>query len=88
MLELYEQKLEVRAKSKTVAGTRSASRTLLRILRNVDVRDLSEADIDRFIIARRVEGVKDKTINGQLVYLRAALRHARTVGSSSTPFPR
>ncbi len=47
--------------------------------RNRSVYGLTETDLDGFILARRKEGVRDKTINGDLIILRAVLNHAVAV---------
>jgi len=79
VLDAYETKLEVRAKAKSVRNARCSSAKLLEVMGNVSVHTLTETDIDAFIVARRKEGVRDKTINGDLIILRAALRHAQKV---------
>jgi integrase len=41
---------------------------------------MSQSDLDRFVSQRRAQGVVDKTINGDLIILRAALNHGVAIG--------
>ena len=78
-LESYLTRQKIRSKPQSVQSAESAGRQLLRILGNVSVYDLTESTLDCFILARRKEGVCDKTINGDLIILRAVLNHAVSV---------
>jgi hypothetical protein len=41
---------------------------------------MAQEALDSFVLKRREEGVVDKTINGDLIILRAALNHGISAG--------
>ena len=79
-MDSYLDRQRVRSKAKSVRNAECSCRRLLRVLGNRSIYDLIEADLDHFVLARRREGVRDKTINGDLIILRAVLNHAVAVG--------
>ncbi len=79
-VDSYLDRQRVRSKVKSVRGAECSCGHLLRVLGNRSVYNLIEADLDLFILERRKQGVLDKTINGDLIILRAVLNHAVAVG--------
>lgn len=79
-VDSYLDRQRIRSKAKSVKNAECSSGNLIRVLGNRSVYGLTEADLDHFILARRGEGVRDKTINGDLIILRAVLNHAVGVG--------
>ena len=79
-IDSYLDRQRIRSKPKSVRNAQCSCGHLLRVLGNPSVYNLIESDLDRFILARRKEGVRDKTINGDLIILRAVLNHAVSVG--------
>ena len=75
VLEAYLSHLRVRAKQRSVKGAESCSRKLLEWFGGADATKLRSKDIDAFVKHRTGEGVKPKTVNGDLAVLRAALRY-------------
>lgn len=80
VLSVYLSHLESVAKRRSVGVARSSVGKLLESLADRDARRLSPADLDRFISSRKQEGVKSRTINGDLIVLRAAFHHALRSG--------
>ncbi len=79
VLEAYCRGQIARSKFSSIQQAEVASGHLIRILGNLDVHELSAADVDRFILLRRRE-VADRTVNSNLTYLRAALNYAVASG--------
>lgn len=79
-VDSYLDRQRVRSKVKRVRGAECSGGHLVRVLGNRSVYNLIEADLDLFILERRKQGVLDKTINGDLIILRAVLNHAVAVG--------
>ncbi len=79
-IDSYLDRQRIRSKAKSVRNAECSCGHLLRVLGNRSVYDLIESDLDHFVLARREEGVRDKTINGDLIILRAVLNHAVAVG--------
>jgi len=75
-IDSYLDRQRIRSKDKSVRNAVCSCGHLLRILGNPSIYSLVETDLDRFILARRGEGVRDKTINGDLIILRAVLNHS------------
>ncbi len=70
-IDSYLDRQRIRSKDKSVRNAVCSSGHLLRLLGNHSIYNLVESDLDRFVLARRGEGVRDKTINGDLIILRA-----------------
>jgi integrase len=79
-VDSYLDRQRIRSKAKSVRNAECSCGHLLRVLGNPSVYSLIESDLDHFVLARRKEGVRDKTINGDLIILRAVLNHAVSVG--------
>jgi integrase len=79
-VDSYLDRQRIRSKPKSVRSAECSCGHLLRVLGNRSVYNLIESDLDHFVLARRKEGVCDKTINGDLIILRAVLNHAVSVG--------
>ena len=69
-----------RNKPQTVKWVETHARCLVRHFGDIHVKHVRAREVDRFVGARRREGVKSNTINGDLRVLRAILRHARAAG--------
>ena len=76
VLRAYLERLAVYSKPSVVKQTRSTVDRLTVHLGSVVASSLSGKHLQRFISARRVEGVRDVTINGDLSTLRTALNRA------------
>ena len=72
----YFANLRTRAKAWSICGASSVSARVLDFFSGKDVRELNLRDINAFIQHRQKQGVKSKTINNDLAYIRAALRYA------------
>jgi len=81
----YFSNLRTRAKQWSINGARSVSTRLLDTFSGRDVLGLKPKDINVFIQHRQKQGVKSKTINNDLTYLRAALKYAVETGLLETP---
>ncbi len=79
-IDSYLDRQRIRSKPKSVRNAGCSCGHLLRVLGNRSVYNLIESDLDLFILARRKEGVRDKTINGDLIIIRAVLNHALSIG--------
>ena len=85
--ESYIDRQKIHSKPRSVYKAIGTSKTFLRILGNLSVYDLTESDLDSYILTRRSEGIRDQTINGDLRILKAILNHAVSVGLlSELPF--
>ena len=80
VLDCYLDRQRVYSKTKSVRGASCSCRKILEYFGHCSVYELGPADLDAFILHRRKSGVVDKTINGDLIILRAALNHALSIG--------
>lgn len=80
LLDSYVARLRVYAKRKSVGNAESAARQILSHFGDPAIQSMTQQHLDQFISDRRREGVVDKTINGDLIILRAALNHGVSAG--------
>lgn len=80
VLDSYRDYLGIHAKPNTLRQSESSFRRLLEAFAGLDTRDLGPLELDRFIQHRRADGVTPRTINGDLIVLRAILNHGVRVG--------
>jgi integrase/recombinase XerD len=80
LLDSYLARLRVYAKRKSVGNAESAARQILSRFGDPAIQSMTQQNLDQFISDRRREGVVDKTINGDLIILRAALNHGVSLG--------
>jgi hypothetical protein len=80
LLDAYLARLRVYGKRKSVGNAICSARQLLSQFGDPAVQSMTQQHLDQFICERRARGVVDKTINGDLIILRAALNHAVSSG--------
>lgn len=80
ILDSYMARQRVYSKKKSVRVAASSAKRLLLHFGDPPAADLKQSLIDAFVVARRAEGVSDKTVNNDLIVLRAALNHSVAVG--------
>lgn len=86
LVDVYLTSLRSRAKARSIAVTQSSCNRLLEHFGLREANSLTDPDLDQFISRRKAEGVKARTINGDLIVLRATLNHAvRTRALESLP---
>ena len=76
VLEAYLERQKIYSKKGSIKNARSSINRLLDHFGEVEISDLAGLELDAFVSARRAQGVSNKTINGDLIILRAALNHA------------
>ncbi|MFQ5507220.1 MAG: tyrosine recombinase XerC, partial [Planctomycetota bacterium] len=87
VLDSYLARLRVYSKRKSVKNAESSTRRLLDHFGDPRIPEITQEMLDSFILKRRQERVVDKTINGDLIILRAALNHGVSIGLiKSLPF--
>lgn len=80
VLDAYLARARVHSKRKSVRVAESSVRQLLEKLGDPPVDALTERLLDCFVVKRRASGLADKTINNDLIVLRAALNHGTAIG--------
>jgi integrase len=80
LLDIYLARLHVYAKRKSLANAECSARRILSHFGDPAIQAISQQDLDQFICWRRAQGLVDKTINGDLIILRAALNHGMSSG--------
>jgi integrase len=80
VLDSYLSRQRVHSKRKSVKVAEYSVRYLLRHFGDPPARELNQTLVDAFVTARRADEVAAKTINNDLIVLRAALNHGVTVG--------
>ena len=80
VLDSYLARQRVYSKLKSIRNAESTARRLLAHFGDPCASVMTQATLDGFVIARRNEGVVDKTVNGDLIVLRAALNHGVASG--------
>ncbi len=81
LVNSYLERQEVYSKRGSVKNARSCVNRLIQHFGDVELASLRALDLDRFISKPRAQGVTNKTINGDLIILRAVLNHALAVRS-------
>jgi integrase len=69
-----------RCKPRSIQISDQRSKGLVRRLGDVQLMDLTSEHVDALVRARRADGVKDTSINGDLTTLRQIVRYAEAVG--------
>ena len=80
VLDSYLIRQRIYSKPRSVRVAESSVRRLLLHFGDPPVLELEQSDIDGFVVARRAQGVSEKTVNNDLIVLRAALNHGAAVG--------
>ena len=81
ILDAYLQRQVIYSKAKSVKNARHSSTRLLEYFGDADAAKLTLQDIDGFVAWRKTNhGVRNKTINGDLIIFRAALNYAVSTG--------
>ena len=87
LLDSYLSRQRVYSKRKSVKNAESSIRRLIEHFGDPRVLQMTHETLDSFVLKRRQEGVVDKTINGDLIIVRAALNHGVSIGLiQSLPF--
>ncbi len=86
LVDHYLARQQIYSKPKSVKNARHSSKRLLELFGQRPVCSLDATDVDRFVGAR-LDTVKPKTVNGDLIILRAILNQGLTDGKIETlPF--
>ena len=72
----YLPRLSIYGRPTSIKNSGTAVKHLLASFDSRDVNRLRSANLDTYILTRRNAGVKDRTINTELIVLRAVLNHA------------
>jgi integrase len=80
VLDAYLDRMRIHSKPGSLRTASSSCKNLLTHFGKCSVYDLGPQDLDGFILHRREGGVTDKTINGDLIVLRAAFNYAAEIG--------
>lgn len=85
VLDSYLASQRVYSKIKSVKNAESSIRRLTEHFGDPRVSEMTQETLDSFVLKRREEGVVDKTINGDLIIVRAALNHGVSIGLIKSP---
>ncbi len=87
VFDSYLARLRVYSKRKSIKNAESSIRRLIGHFGDPPVSRITQQTLDSFVLRRRQERVVDKTINGDLIVIRAALNHGVSIGLvRSLPF--
>lgn len=80
ILDSYMGRQRVYSKKKSVRVAESSAKRLLLHFGDPPAAELKQGLVDSFVTTRRAGGVSEKTVNNDLIVLRAALNHSVAIG--------